>query len=69
MLLTSIAFPAYAEVDSIQTDGLSYIKEDIISFSGKVEEGTNGLVSIVIRDPNNKFVYLFQTSIRMSGKG
>ena len=64
MLLTSIAFPAYAEVDSIQTDGLSYIKEDIISFSGKVEEGTNGLVSIVIRDPNNKFVYLFQTSIR-----
>lgn len=64
MLLTSIAFPVYAEVDSIQTDSLSYIKEDIITFSGKVEDGTNGLVSIVIRDPNDKFVYLLQTSIR-----
>jgi len=64
MLLTSIAFPAYAEVDSLQTDSLSYIKEDIITFSGKVEEGTNGVVSIVIRDSNDKFVYLIQTSIR-----
>ena len=64
VLLISIAFPAYAEVDSLQTDSLSYIKEDIITFSGKVEEGTNGVVSIVIRDSNDKFVYLIQTSIR-----
>ncbi|HJJ22757.1 MAG TPA: SHOCT domain-containing protein [Nitrosopumilus sp.] len=61
MLLTSI--PAFAEVTSLQTDYDSFYKGGKMKISGTVEEGTNGLVSIVIRDLDDEFVMLIQTLI------
>ena len=56
MLFSSIAIPAFAEVETIQTDKLFYSNGDKIIFSGTVDYDSTGLVSIVIRDSNEKFV-------------
>jgi len=63
MLFSSITFPAYAEVETIQTDKLFYSNGDKIIFTGTVDYDSTGLVSIVIRDSNDKFVLLTQALI------
>jgi len=63
MLFSSITFPAYAEVETIQTNKLFYSNGDKIIFSGTVDYDSTGLVSIVIRDSNDKFVLLTQALI------
>ncbi len=64
MLFSSIAIPAFAEVETIQTDKLFYSNGDKIIFSGTVDYDSTGLVSIVIRDSNEKFVLLTQAIIK-----
>ena len=64
MLFSSIAIPAFAEVETIQTDKLFYSNGDKIIFSGTVDYDSTGLVSIVIRDSNEKFVLLTQALIK-----
>ena len=63
ILFSSLVIPAYAEVQSIRTDKLFYTIGDEIFFSGTVDENSNGLVTIVIRDSNDKFVLLTQALI------
>ena len=63
LLLTSVSIPAYAEVQTIQTDKTFYSPGDKIVFSGTVEDDDTGLVTIVIRDTNDKFVLLTQAFI------
>jgi len=64
MLFSSITIPAFAEVETIQTDKLFYSNGDKIIFSGTVDYDSTGLVSIVIRDSNDKFVLLTQALIK-----
>ena len=51
---------AHAEVIDLQTTSNSFLKGDDITFNGKVEPGSSGLVTIVIRDSNDEFVLLTQ---------
>jgi len=64
MLFSFIAIPAFAEVETIQSDKLFYSNGDKIIFSGTVDYDSTGLVSIVIRDSNEKFVLLTQAIIK-----
>jgi len=64
MLFSSIAIPAFAEIETIQSDKLFYSNGDKIIFSGTVDYDSTGLVSIVIRDSNEKFVLLTQAIIK-----
>ncbi|GBF24922.1 hypothetical protein MnTg01_01268 [archaeon MnTg01] len=64
MLFSFIAIPAFAEVETIQTDKLFYTTKEKIIFSGTVDYDSTGLVSIVIRDSNDKFVLLTQAIIK-----
>jgi hypothetical protein len=61
-MLSTIA-PVFAEVTSIQTNSESFYNGEQIKFSGTVEKGSIGLVTIVIRDLNDVFVVLLQASI------
>lgn len=61
-MLTTIT-PAFAEVTSLQTNSESFYKGEQIKFSGIVEKDSIGLVTIVIRDLNDKFVVLAQAVI------
>jgi hypothetical protein len=63
MLFSSITIPVFAEVETIQTDKLFYSNGDKIIFSGTVDNDSSGLVTIVIRDSNDKFVLLTQAII------
>ncbi len=63
ILFSSITIPVFAEVESIQTDRLFYSIGDKIIFSGTVDNDATGLVTIVIRDSNDKFVLLTQAII------
>jgi len=64
ILVFSIIMPAYAEVTSLNIDKINHILGDEITFSGTVEEGSTGLVSIMIRDHANEFVLLTQALIK-----
>ena len=64
ILLISTVVPAYAAVTSFHTDRTFYVKGDQISISGIVDAESTGLVSIVFRDSNNKFVLLTQAFIQ-----
>ncbi len=64
ILFSSLIIPAYAEVQSIKTDKLFYTLGDKMFFSGTVESDSTGLVTIVIRDSNDKFVLLTQALIK-----
>ena len=61
ILVFSIIVPAFAEVTSFNIDKINHILGDEVTFSGTVEEGSLGFVSIVIRDHTNEFVLLTQT--------
>ncbi|MHA7647225.1 SHOCT domain-containing protein [Nitrosopumilus sp. S4] len=63
LLVLSVTSSAFAEVSSIQTDSQLLLKGEKITISGNVHDGSNGLVTIVIRDSNNEFVMLAQTMI------
>ena len=62
MLLSTITL-ASAEVTTIQPNSKLFYQEDEIIFSGTVEKGSTGLVTIVICDFNDKFVLLAQATI------
>ena len=55
--------PAFAEVISLQTNNDSFMMGEKIKFSGTIGEKSMGLVTIVIRDQNNEFVLLTQSTI------
>ena len=59
IMLTSI-IPVFGEVTNLQTNSETYQKEDKITFTGKVQPNSSGLVTIVIRDSNDEFVLLTQ---------
>ena len=63
LIASSIATPVFGEVTNLTTNQESFLKGDKISFSGNVEKGDTGLVTIVIRDSNEKFVMLSQAII------
>jgi hypothetical protein len=63
LLLGGMLNPVFAEITSIQTNNESFNKGETIIFSGTVEKDSTGLVTIVIRDPNNEFVLLSQAII------
>ena len=63
LLLSTTMTPVFAEVTILQTNSDSFYKGDKITFSGTVEEGSTGLITIVIRDLNDKFVMLTQAII------
>jgi len=62
LMLTTIT-SAFGEVTSFQSNSESFYKGEQIKFSGTVEKGSIGLVTIVIRDLNDAFVMLLQASI------
>ena len=64
-MLVSVSgmFPAFAEVTEIQLDKEFYFKGDSINVKGSVDANSSGLVSIVLRDPFDKFMLLSQTTI------
>ncbi len=62
-LLMLSTVPVFAEVSSLQTNSESFYKADKIKFSGIVEKDSIGLVTIVIRDLNDKFVLITQAVI------
>ena len=65
LLLLLGLFPnsVFAEVTNLQTNNELFYKGDQIKFSGTVENGSTGLVTIVIRDLNDELVLLTQASI------
>ena len=63
LLLGLFTNPVFAEVTNLQTNNKSFYKGDQIEFLGTVENGSTGLVTIVIRNLNDEFVLLTQASI------
>lgn len=64
LLLVAVSInPVFAEVTSLQTNNDSFVMGDKIKFSGTVDKESTGLVTIVIRDQNNEFVLLTQSTI------
>ena len=63
IIFSSLTIPAYAEVETLQTDLTFYSPGDKIVFSGTVADEDTGLATIVIRDSNDKFVLLTQAFI------
>ena len=64
IILLSGILPAFAEVAEIQLDKTTYVKGDVINVKGTVTKDASGLVTIVLRDPNDKFVLLSQAFIQ-----
>jgi hypothetical protein len=64
IILLSGILPAFAEVAEFQLDRTTYLKGDIINVKGSVTKDASGLVTIVLRDPNDKFVLLSQAFIQ-----
>jgi hypothetical protein len=62
LLMVSTITPIFAEVTTLQIDSKTSINNQI-GFFGTVEKGSNGLVTIVIRDFNEEFIMLTQTQI------
>jgi hypothetical protein len=60
--MVSTITPIFAEVTTLQIDSKTSINNQI-GFFGTVEKGSNGLVTIVIRDFNDDFIMLTQTQI------
>jgi len=63
LLIGVFSNSAFAEVTSLKTNNELFYKGDQIEFSGIVEEDSTGLVTIVIRDHDAKFVLLIQSMI------
>ena len=70
VILALFVLPAYAEVISFETDKKSYVKGENIRFSGILrgkDVSTGASVTLVIADPNGKFVLVTQTSPDKTG--
>ena len=63
LLFISAMTPVFAEVATIETNLEQFLKEDKIKFSGTVEKNSKGLVTIVIRDGDDKFITLEQAVV------
>jgi len=63
VLLGLFVNPVFAELSSLNVNDSIFLKNEQVIFSGTVEEGSSGLVTIVIRDLNDKFVLLTQAII------
>ena len=63
LLCISAMTPVFAEVATIQTNSEQFTKGEKIKFSGTVDKGSKGLVTIVIRDLDDKFITLEQAVI------
>ena len=63
LLSIVIINPVFAEVNSIHTDSESFFRGDQIQFSGTVDQGSQGLVTIVIYDTLEEFVMITQALI------
>ena len=63
LLIGLLGNQTFGEVTSMQVNDEMFYKGEQIKFSGTVEEGSTGLVTIVIRDVNNEFVLLTQAII------
>ena len=64
LILISGTLPAFGEVAQLRLDKESYVQGEYINIDGVVSDDSSGLVSIVIRDPQNGFVLLSQAIIR-----
>ena len=64
IILLSGMLPAFAEVTEMQLNRNYYLKGDSINIKGTVSKDSSGLVTIVLRDPNDKFVLLSQALIQ-----
>ncbi|MFQ5440133.1 MAG: SHOCT domain-containing protein [Nitrosopumilaceae archaeon] len=64
LILISNILPVFAEVTEIHLDNNSYQRGDSINVKGTVSDDSSGLVTIVLRDPADKFVLLSQTIIQ-----
>ncbi|MDH3277567.1 MAG: SHOCT domain-containing protein [Nitrosopumilus sp.] len=64
LVLMSGILPAFAEVSKIQLDRDSYFRGESINVIGAVDTDESGLVTIVFRDPTDKFVLLSQAPIQ-----
>ncbi len=64
IVLLSVMLPAFAEVTELQLDRKSYLQGDSINVKGTVSSDSSGLVTIVLRDPSDKFVLLSQAVIQ-----
>lgn len=64
IIILSGVLPVFAEVTEMQLDQNSYQNGDSINVSGTVSEDSSGLVTIVLRDPTDKFVLLSQAIIQ-----
>ncbi|MGI9567708.1 MAG: SHOCT domain-containing protein [Nitrosopumilus sp.] len=63
VLSTAITLPAFAEVASLQTNSESFFRGEYVTFSGTVEKGSQGIVTIVIHDAHGEFVMITQALI------
>ena len=63
LLFISTIVPVFAEVTTIETNFEQFLKGDKIKFSGTVEKNSKGIVTIVIRDGEDKFITLEQAVI------
>ena len=64
IIILSGVLPVFAEVTEMQLDQNSYQNGDSINVSGTVSEDSSGLVTIVLRDPTDKFILLSQAIIQ-----
>jgi len=64
IILLSGIVPVFAEVTEVQLDKTNFLKGDIINVKGTVTPDASGLVTIVLRDPNDKFILLSQAFIQ-----
>ena len=63
LLFISVILPAFAEVATIETNLEQFLKGDKIKFSGTAEKNSKGIITIVIRDADDKFITLEQAVI------
>ena len=61
--IISTITPAFAEVTNLDTNSDYFFRGEEIKFSGNVEDGSQGLVTIVINDTNEELVMISQALI------
>ena len=71
LIITALfVLPVYAEVMSFETDKKSYVRGENVRFSGILQGkdvASGATVTVVIADPNGKFVLVTQTSPDKTG--
>ena len=62
-VIVSATVPAFAEVTDLEINSDNFFRGDEITFSGTVENGSQGLVTIAINSENDEFVMISQALI------